>query len=466
MRFSARRQPDPGDLRERVAGVWRLARFRLREILSPSGGETGLRLLLALAVTATLGAGGMLLSCPDSGEPSPPEKTGCSRTESGREPIVADSDAHEAPKYGIRTDASAYREDEKAVLADVARQVDAALLQALGRLKLDPSRMKVLDSETRFSRAGQVYPFLRLGLDPGPGTTEKKAVAAIREALRVWAPRARLAEEGGGLYFVVVEGEITHSLACGPHAAGRAASAGPRDAMGRARLVIVIDDVGESLPVVRRLLALPYLVTLSIWPRSTHAAYAATLARERGRQVFLHQPMQPLNAGEGSAGDDALTTDMSVEAMAFRLAGAFRLVPYAEGINNHMGSRFTSDPASVRRFCAVLRETRPDVLVLDSLTHGGSVLYDEAREQGFAAFRRALFLDDVRGKASILNELNHGLTLARKHGQAVVIGHPRPDTLAALAAWQGYRQADVSIGPLARPDNTNGGSAAPATEIP
>lgn len=39
----------------------------------------------------------------------------------------------------------------------------------------------------------------------------------------------------------------------------------------------------------------------------------------------------------------------------------------------------------------------------------------------------------------MLNALDRGLELAREHGAAVVIGHPRPATLAALAAWTGYR---------------------------
>ncbi len=376
--------------------------------------------------------------------------------------------------------AAPYNEGSFAPLADAARQVDTALLQAAARLGLAPSRLEVLDSETRLTRAGQVYPFLRLAvrLDASSGTdrkavTEKNFVAALRESLRVWAPRARLRVEGAGLYFVTADEEITHSVYCGsePRVLPPLPLAAAYGGNGsRPRLTIVVDDMGESETAARKLLALPYPVTLSVWPRAARAAYVATLARERGRQVFLHQPMEPVGHAPGDAAPELLRVGMDPARLEEELAESLRLVPYVEGVNNHMGSRFTSDPASARALCATLRRLRPDILVLDSLTHAASVLYDEARRQGLAARRRALFLDDENGrhdKAAVLNALDRGLELAREHGAAVVIGHPRPATLAALAAWTGYRAGDVDIAPLAPwPDNTNGGASALFTEIP
>ncbi|MCH5276468.1 MAG: divergent polysaccharide deacetylase family protein [Desulfovibrionaceae bacterium] len=388
------------------------------------------------------------------------------------------SSALPAAGGSMAPDAALYGEGSFAPLADVARQVDTALLQTAARLKLEPSHVGVLDSETRLTRAGQVYPFLRLALrlDGGAGgsrVTEKAFAAALRESLRVWAPRARLRFEGSGLYFVTVDEELTHSLYCGAEPrilpALPLAAALPADA-SRPRLTIVMDDLGESEAVARKLLALPYPVTLSVWPQAARAAYVATLAREHGRQVFLHQPMQPLGHAPGDDASELLRVGMEAALVEKVLGESLRLVPYAEGINNHMGSRFTSDPASVRVLCEVLRRLRPDILVLDSLTHSGSVLYDEARRHGFAARRRTLFLDDEHGpddKAAVLQGLDRGLRMARRHGSAIVIGHPRPATLAALAAWTGWRAGDVDIAPLTLwPANSNGGSSAPSKETP
>lgn len=395
------------------------------------------------------------------------------------------------------SEGSAYNESEEAPLADVAHQVDAALLQTLARLNLDASALNLLHSETRFTEDNLVYPFLRLrvnwqdkpasmpenerqdgrlsvSLDAQLLRSQSKEFAkALGEALTVWAPAARLHHEGDGLLFIAVDRFVTHSIVL-PH--------GPNDVPTNVQnmdrlaahvsnpelptLVIVIDDMGEDLKAARTLLNLPFPVTFSVWPRSRWASYVATLAHEKGRQVFLHQPMQPVQAGE-NMGQGGLRVTMTASEVASILRSNLRLVPNVTGINNHMGSRFTSARSAVRLFCQHLREIRPDIVVLDSLTHGASVLYDEALAQGFFAFRRALFLDDVRGKDAILKELDHGMELARRNGQAIVIGHPRPDTLAALLAWQGYLARDVAIVPLApRPDNTNGGFSATNTELP
>lgn len=512
----------------------RLIRFRL----SADGGppllrdRAALRVLGVLAALLVLGgvlsllsAGPELAAAPEAAAP-PPLSAGLEAAEaSGPEGVPAASaasgdalgnfsgaspdgfpgvlgTAEDSPLSGalpatggpMAPDAALYGEGLFAPLADAARQVDTAILQAAARLKLAPSHLEVLDSETRLTRAGQIYPFLRLALrlnDPPSGAdgkrvTENAFVAALRESLRVWAPRARLRPERAGLYFVSVDEELTHSLYCGaeprvlpplPLAARLPASESrasefpadaPPAAASRPTLTIVIDDLGESEAVARKLLALPYPVTLSVWPQAARASYVATLARERGRQVFLHQPMQPLGHAPGDDAPELLRVGMDPALLEERLSESLHLVPYAEGINNHMGSRFTSDPASVRALCEALCRLRPDILVLDSLTHSGSVLYDEARRQGLAARRRTLFLDDENGpddKAAVLGALDRGLRIARGHGAAIVIGHPRPATLAALAAWNGWRTGDVDIAPLApRPDNSNGGPSAPSEE--
>ena len=56
------------------------------------------------------------------------------------------------------------------------------------------------------------------------------------------------------------------------------------------------------------------------------------------------------------------------------LAESLRLVPYVEGVNNHMGSRFTSDPASARALCATLRRLRPDILGISAESRGEALL--------------------------------------------------------------------------------------------
>ncbi len=214
---------------------------------------------------------------------------------------------------------------------------------------------------------------------------------------------------------------------------------------GPPRLIIVIDDLGENTAYVRRLLELPYPVALAVWPGATHARKTAEMAYAAGRQVLVHMPMQPCDPRQ-KMGAFGLTVDMRESAVASRLRQALARVPHAVGLNNHMGSRFTSNEAAASQFCQELRRQAPDFFVLDSLTLDTSVLYEQARKQGFHAFRRNVFLDDIAEKKAVLHELDRAAALARKNGLAVAIGHPYPETLAALAAWTEYKRPGLEIG--------------------
>ena len=116
------------------------------------------------------------------------------------------------------------------------------------------------------------------------------------------------------------------------------------------------------------------------------------------------------------------------------------------GHQQSYGSCFTSDEISVSRFCRELRRQAPDFLVLDSLTLDTSVLYEQAQKQEFRAFRRDVFLDDIAERKAVLRELDKAAVLARRNGMAVAIGHPYPETLAALAVWKGYSRPDLKVG--------------------
>lgn len=211
------------------------------------------------------------------------------------------------------------------------------------------------------------------------------------------------------------------------------------------RLIIVMDDLGENTAYVRRLLELPCPVVLAVWPGATYARKTAEMGHAAGRQVLVHMPMQPCDPRQ-KMGVFGLTVDMRESAVALNLRQALARVPHAVGLNNHMGSRFTSNEEAMIRFCRELRRQAPDFFVLDSLTLDTSVLYEQARKQGFRAFRRNVFLDDIAEKKAVLRELDRAAALARKHGLAVAIGHPYPETLSALAEWMARKRPGLEIG--------------------
>lgn len=198
----------------------------------------------------------------------------------------------------------------------------------------------------------------------------------------------------------------------------------------RPQLAVIIDDVGLDVGAARRLIALDAPVTLSILPYADAASVIAREAGAAGRDVFVHLPMEPV--GVEDPGPYALTEFQSPTEMASRITWAFSRVPGAVGFNNHMGSRLTSDRRAMDAMFSA--SGLPHSLIfVDSLTHPRSQAASAAQAAGLTAMTRDVFLDHVPDEASVSVQLNQALALALQNGQAIAIGHPRPETLAVLA---------------------------------
>jgi len=199
--------------------------------------------------------------------------------------------------------------------------------------------------------------------------------------------------------------------------------------VGGARLAIIIDDLGSDLAPAEALLKLHYPLTLSILPSQPHSQEIADEAFRRGDQVMLHLPME----FEGnSAKPEAVELRVGMDAgeVDRLLAQMLEAVPHAAGINNHEGSRATTDPALMADVMAVLRQR--DLFFIDSRTTAATVAYDAAQQAGVRAASRNVFLDDVETREAIVRQIELAERDAVKDGSAIAIGHPHPTTIAAL----------------------------------
>lgn len=192
----------------------------------------------------------------------------------------------------------------------------------------------------------------------------------------------------------------------------------------KAYLSLIIDDLGQNLLRDRRVLALPGPVTTAIMPDTPHATEFAREAHRAGKTVILHMPMAP------ATGPFAWHPDLSIEELEKRLNAAFKVVPYTAGINNHMGSRMTAQRPEMAWLMADLQ--RRHKFFVDSRTSAQTVAAAEAQKIGLASVSRDVFLDDEPTEAAIFTQLQTAISLARKQGSAVMIGHPYPQTLAVL----------------------------------
>ena len=220
----------------------------------------------------------------------------------------------------------------------------------------------------------------------------------------------------------------------------------PADKPGSPRLTIVIDDLGGSLDQAKDILELGLPITFSILPNLTHTKDVDALAAKAGMEIILHQPMQA--NGTAAAARDTLRPGMTVPETAAILSEHLSQLPHAIGVSNHEGSKATEDPVLMAAVMAELKAK--NLFFLDSLTTPKSAGLKEAAKAGVPALVRTVFLDNERGQQAALLMLAQAEHEARTKGRAVAIGHPHPETIAALAAWSVRRDKGIQVVTLTR----------------
>ncbi len=212
------------------------------------------------------------------------------------------------------------------------------------------------------------------------------------------------------------------------------------------RAAIVMDDLGQDLEPVRKLLTFPYPLTFSIMPHLRYSRETAEMAFHAGRAIILHMPMEADDFSDHPVGRYGLAVGMPESKVASVLASDLGSVPYAAGVNNHMGSKATSDLALMRELMPLL--ARRKLFFIDSRTSGASVALEAARRAGVPAFFRSVFLDDRQNVAYTLGQLRLFRRVVERQGIALAIGHPHPSTLAALAEFlPEFAKADIELVP-------------------
>lgn len=199
-------------------------------------------------------------------------------------------------------------------------------------------------------------------------------------------------------------------------------------------VAVVIDDMGADLGILEELVSLKVPLTIAVLPDSSYARETAELANKNGLEVIIHLPLEAFNGQASSAGADGLIkTSMSYQEVWSILEKDFAQVPYAKGLNNHMGSKATADEQLMEIIMSFLKEK--NLFFLDSKTSPRSIAYDLALKKKVPAACRQVFLDADQGRSKIKDRLFELFNYARKNGQAVGIGHPFPETINVLKTY-------------------------------
>ena len=198
------------------------------------------------------------------------------------------------------------------------------------------------------------------------------------------------------------------------------------------RIAIIIDDIGYR-KTDHAVLTLPADFTFSILPHTPFGKSLAEQAYQAKHEIMLHIPMEPMaSENDHLLGAGALTVDMNEQSLRASLASSYQEIPFAIGINNHMGSRLTQMYKPMAWTMRFLKDN--NLFFLDSLTSNKSKVARVARAFDVPELSRNVFLDNQLDEKYIEKQFNRLIWLARHSTSksAIAIAHPHPETIEAL----------------------------------
>jgi polysaccharide deacetylase 2 family uncharacterized protein YibQ len=205
----------------------------------------------------------------------------------------------------------------------------------------------------------------------------------------------------------------------------------PSTSITKPKIAIVIDDVGLDVKGTDRAIDLPEYVTLSFLPYAPRLRELAKDARDEGHELLLHMPMEPV--GHNNPGPSALLTDLPPDEIRQRFENALASFVGFDGVNNHMGSKFTAYKPGMEIVIDELQQRH--LFFLDSRTTAESVGESVAKNRHLPTIGRDIFLDDDVSSNAVKQQLLETEKTAKRKGSAVAIGHPHAATLEALEKW-------------------------------
>jgi|TARA_B110000914_G_C15517232_1_gene474370 polysaccharide deacetylase 2 family uncharacterized protein YibQ len=195
-------------------------------------------------------------------------------------------------------------------------------------------------------------------------------------------------------------------------------------------IVLIIDDFGYRNDLISDgFLKLNIPITCAIIPGHSQSKIFAEKAINAGKEVIIHMPMESSVVTSGEE-EYKIKTGMTSEEVEWRINEVLKEIPSAVGMNNHQGSKATTDGKIMSVVASVLKER--DKYFLDSRTAANTVGEKSMRSIGVPTASRHVFLDNNPSIDQISAQLDELVAFAKKRGIGIGIGHARPNTLKVL----------------------------------
>ncbi len=214
------------------------------------------------------------------------------------------------------------------------------------------------------------------------------------------------------------------------------------------QVAIIVDDVGYDRSMAEKFLELDAVLTLSILPHSPFRKKIAQHAHAKGVEILLHLPMEPREFPTVDPGPGTLLTTMAPDELIRQLEQNIDAVPFAKGVNNHMGSKMTTESSQLYQIFSVLK--KKGLFFIDSRTTADSVCKPSARLFQIPFAQRDVFLDHSQDSEFVRKQIRQLMAIASQTGQAVGIAHPHRITYNVLRDMLPELKENVQLVPASK----------------
>ena len=196
-------------------------------------------------------------------------------------------------------------------------------------------------------------------------------------------------------------------------------------------IAIIIDDIGDNLNAGKRVINSDWPIAYSILPARPYSTQLARLAHQKDKEVIVHLPMQA--EGAMPSDDGALIVGMSEDDFVYTVNTGIDAVPFARGINNHMGSLLTRQSSPMDLLMRTIANRDDYLYFIDSRTTASTVARDTARAYHIPNLERDVFLDtETNDREYVREQVKRLIEISQQQGYALAIGHPYDSTLSIL----------------------------------
>jgi polysaccharide deacetylase 2 family uncharacterized protein YibQ len=303
-----------------------------------------------------------------------------------------------------------------------AREIDSAIDKRL--VEMGVGRKDIIEKKTEKKKRGEIeWTYITKRVRISPKESLKKYEKAVSQAVK----------REGGRIIKVKEGEIKGKKILSMKIGVKKI---PIQRLileqSKARVAIIIDDLGMGGRVTRELLAIDRPLNFSILPFLPRSKDTAIKAKKSGFLVMLHLPMEPKGypARDKDPGKGAIFVNTPRKEIAKIIVQDLSNIPYVQGVNNHTGSRLTENKEIMSLILKELKKRK--LFFVDSKTSPNSIAYKEAKRLGLRCGERDVFLDNEIDLDYIKGQIQLLAKIALKKGEAIGIGHPYLPTVRAI----------------------------------